>query len=71
MTIEADICPICGEGQLEHRVEKIPVEYKGQNTLLDSHYSVCDVCGSEQANAGQMRDNKWAMVAFKKRVDGL
>lgn len=71
MTKQEEICPICGEGHLEHRVEKNSVEYNGQTALLDSQYSVCDLCGSEQASHNQTRNNKRAMVAFKKQVDGL
>ncbi|MET0008712.1 MAG: type II toxin-antitoxin system MqsA family antitoxin [Candidatus Thiodiazotropha sp. 6PLUC9] len=66
-----NLCPICGEGKLHPEVGKNPVEYKGQTTELDLHYSLCDACGSEQADAAQTRINKRLMVAFKKRVDGL
>jgi HTH-type transcriptional regulator/antitoxin MqsA len=72
MTIkQQETCSICGEGQLEPQVEKNAVEYNGHTGLLDSHYSVCNACGSEQANMQQTRDNKRAMLAFKKQVDGL
>jgi HTH-type transcriptional regulator / antitoxin MqsA len=71
MTKQDEICPICGEGHLEHRVEKNTVEYNGQTALLDSQYSVCDYCGSEQASPIQTRNNKRAMIAFKKRVTGI
>jgi YgiT-type zinc finger domain-containing protein len=71
MTTQEGICPICGEGCLEARVDKNPVEYKGQSTVLDAHYSVCDSCGSEQTSAVQSRTNKRAMIAFRKHVDGL
>lgn len=64
-------CPICEEGNLSERVGKNRVDYKGSVTELDSHFSVCDSCGSEQANAQQVRMNKRYMVAFKKQVDGL
>jgi HTH-type transcriptional regulator/antitoxin MqsA len=71
MTKQDEVCPICGEGHLEHRAEKNSVEYNGHTALLDSYYSVCDLCGSEQASPNQTRDNKRAMMAFKKKVDGL
>ncbi|MCF7990495.1 MAG: type II toxin-antitoxin system MqsA family antitoxin [Thiohalocapsa sp.] len=71
MAKNGDRCPICGEGHLTVQVDKHPVEYKGVSESLDSYYSVCDACGSEQADAAQTRDNKRLMVAFKKRVDGL
>lgn len=56
-----DLCPICGVG-------KNLVEYRGQTTELDIHFSICDACGSEQANAAQTRCNQRMMIAFKKRV---
>lgn len=71
MTTHVQTCPICGEGHLEARVAKNAVEYKGHTAVLDAHYAVCDTCGSEQTNAAQARMNKRAMLAFKKRVDGL
>lgn len=71
MTKQGEICPICGEGYLAHRVEKNEVEYNSQSAQLDCYYSVCDSCGSEQASPNQTRDNKRAMMAFKKQVDGL
>lgn len=71
MTTSQNICPICGEGHLQARTGKNTVEYKGQSTELDMFYTECDACGSEQANATQLRANKRAMVAFKKQVDGL
>lgn len=64
-------CPICGEGNLQPKVGKNLVEYKGQSTEITFQYSVCDACGSEQSDAAQLRANKRAMVAFKKGVDGL
>lgn len=71
MNTQDSICPICGEGLLEARVDKNPVEYKGHSVELDVQYSVCDSCGSEQADAVQTRQNKRAMLAFKKTVDSL
>jgi HTH-type transcriptional regulator/antitoxin MqsA len=71
MSDSNNLCPICGEGKLHPEVSKNPVEYKGQATELDLHFSLCGACGSEQADAAQTRVNKRLMIAFKKRVDGL
>lgn len=65
------LCPICAEGYLHSHVEKNLVEYNGIKKELDSHFSVCDGCGSETALPEQTRLNKRLMVAFKKEVDGL
>ncbi len=61
-----DFCPLCSEGNLQHKISKNPVEYKGQSDELDFHFSVCDSCGSEQSNAVQLRANKRTMLKFKK-----
>ena len=71
MTISHDICPICSEGHLQFCVGKNTVGYKGKSTEMDMQYSVCDACGSEQADTVQLRTNKRAMMAFRKQVDGL
>lgn len=71
MTHSHNVCPICGEGHLEPCIGKNAVEYKGKSVELDTQYSVCDVCGSEQADAVQLRTNKRAMTAFRKQVNGL
>jgi len=64
-------CPICGAGNLCSKIGKNSVEYRGQTRELDIYFSLCDGCGSEQADATQIRNNKRLMVAFKKQVDGL
>ena len=71
MTDDTDkTCSACGEGMLHPRVDKEPVEYEGQTTELDVHYSVCDACGSELANGKQIDLNAKNMVIFCKKVDG-
>lgn len=71
MTASGERCPICGEGHLSEMTGSNPVEYGGRTSELPLLYSVCDVCGSEQAGAAQTRANKRAMIAFRKQVDGL
>tara|TARA_R110001583_G_scaffold193799_1_gene363117 strand:+ start:391 stop:978 length:588 start_codon:yes stop_codon:yes gene_type:complete len=65
------VCPICDEGHLHARSEMIEVEHAGHAGQIESLYSECDECASETATAAQMRDNKRAMIAFKKQADGL
>ena len=71
MSIQNNICPLCGEGHLQQHADQEEVEYKGRKGITPLYYSECDVCGSEQADAIQTRNNKRAMLAFKKQVDGL
>lgn len=71
MSDSPKICPLCAEGRLHEQIGKNGVDYKGQTTELDLHYSLCDACGSEQSDAAQLRTNKRAMMAFKKQVEGL
>lgn len=71
MNTHEKICPVCGEGQLRERVVQEMTEYKGRTAETPLYFSECDACGSEQADAAQTRANKRAMIAFRKRVDGL
>lgn len=65
MKLVNTLCPICLEGNLHNKVGKNPVEHDGYKTELDFYYSVCDVCGSEQADANQSEINKNVMIDFK------
>lgn len=64
-------CPACGEGELHSREELREVEHAGQHGRVPVVFSVCDQCGSEVAGAAEALANKRAMIAFRKRVDGL
>lgn len=65
------LCLICGEGHLHQTIETNPLTYKGVTKDLPLYGSTCDVCGSEQADAEDVRNNKRVMQEFKKEVDGL
>lgn len=66
-----ELCPICGEGHVTSHVEMVESEYKGQTTMLPSHYQLCDACHSDFAGASEGKLNKRAIMAFRKSVDGL
>lgn len=66
-----ELCPICGEGHVEMRVEGVESEYKGRKDLVPMHYKVCDACASDFAGSDESRLNKRAIIAFHKAVDGL
>jgi len=65
------LCPICEAGSLVPQATENEVTYKEQTRSLPLLMSVCQACGSEQTTAQQARDNKRAMLAFRKEVDGL
>lgn len=67
---KSEECLICGEGKLTHLIDYNQVEYKGSTGFVALHYSTCDVCGSEQADAEDTRMNKRAMQEFKREVCG-
>jgi len=71
MTSHNEQCLICGEGHLHQTVETNSVTYNGVTRDLPLYGSTCDACCSEQADAKDVRENKRAMQAFKKEVDGL
>lgn len=64
-------CPICEAGPLVAQTAENEVTYQGLTRTLPLLMSVCVTCGSEQASGQQARDNKRAMLAFRKEVDGL
>jgi len=66
-----NLCPVCGEGHLHEQVDQLEVEYRGEKSLRNCLFSVCDTCGSETATAAQVRSNKQDTIAFRKSVDGL
>ncbi|WP_190365694.1 hypothetical protein [Pseudoalteromonas sp. S16_S37] len=61
-------CSICEMGQLILNTEKIRVEHLSQQGQIESQYSMCDYCNSEQAGTDEARLNKLAMNDFKKQV---
>ncbi|AVR04788.1 type II toxin-antitoxin system MqsA family antitoxin [Pluralibacter gergoviae] len=64
-------CPVCGEGHLTRRVQMSPIIYRGVTKQVEDHFSVCDACGLEQADAKALKQNKRAVIKAKKEVDGL
>lgn len=69
--MQNNMCGLCGEGRLDAQVSVDKVSYNGVEKNLPLYFSVCDVCGAEQALPAQSRENKRVMNAFKKEVDGL
>ncbi|AKX47389.1 hypothetical protein AKN94_08510 [Thiopseudomonas alkaliphila] len=51
-------CSICEMGQLILHTEMVTVEYLGQQDQIESQYSMCDYCNSEQAGADEARFNQ-------------
>lgn len=51
-------CPVCGEGYLTEHTEPNHFVRQGIFVSCEFVYSLCDHCGSEQADAVQMRRNK-------------
>lgn len=64
-------CPICGAGNLHAQRELIAVEHQGHKGEIESQFSLCDVCEVDQTNSADARFNKRAMIAFKKKTQGL
>lgn len=67
----AIVCEVCGEVSARPVTTSAEFEYKGwkHRAQLSGHH--CDVCGSEYANAEDLRSNKRLRMAFEKQVDGL
>jgi HTH-type transcriptional regulator/antitoxin MqsA len=68
---QSTLCPLCGVGQVTAKVDEVETEYKGHSALLPMHYQVCAHCTSDFSGADENRLNRRALLAFRKRVDGL
>jgi HTH-type transcriptional regulator/antitoxin MqsA len=66
-----ELCPLCGEGHVSAHVDAFEAEHKGQVGRVSQHFKLCDHCGSDFAGAAEAKLNKRALMAFRKRVDGL
>ena len=66
-----ELCPICGEGHVTAQVQEIESDYKGHKAMLPLHYRLCNVCTSDFAGAPESKLNRRALMAFRKRIDGL
>jgi len=64
-------CPICGEGSLHAQKNMRTIERNGYKADVALFFSVCDTCQSEQASAEQLKQNKRAMIAFRKKANNL
>ncbi len=51
-------CPICGEGVLTEQQDTNKVNVDDREVEVSFFYSVCNICGSEQANSNQLKKNK-------------
>lgn len=71
MNAQQELCPLCGEGHVTARVQYEEQTYKGHTELIALHLNECDHCSSEFSGAAETRLNKRALMAFRKRVDGL
>ena len=65
------LCPLCGEGVLTPKEDRLETEYAGRKGTVTLRYAECDACGSEITGEDDSRANKRAVLAFRKSVDGL
>jgi HTH-type transcriptional regulator / antitoxin MqsA len=57
--INKTLCPICEEGDLSTHTDMVEyITLEGVAILIPLVYSVCNVCGSEQAGTEQTAINK-------------
>lgn len=66
-----ELCPLCGEGHVSTHSEMVESEYKAQKVMLPLVFKQCDACGSDFAGAAESKQNKRALMAWRKQVDGL
>lgn len=64
-------CTACGSDSVRERSARESLRYKGQDIDVVVAFSVCDVCGDEFLTTEQIRVNDRAVVAAKRKTDGL
>jgi HTH-type transcriptional regulator/antitoxin MqsA len=64
-------CKACGSASVRERSAREGLRYKGQDIDVPVAFSVCDVCGDEFLATDQIRLNDRAVVAAKRKADGL
>jgi HTH-type transcriptional regulator/antitoxin MqsA len=65
------LCPICGEGQVTSHCEEAEQRYGRHQGMVPLYFRSCSHCGSDFSGKEESLLNKRAMMAFRKRVDGL
>lgn len=66
-----ETCQICGEGFLTELHSLTLCEYRGFTKNLDTIFSTCDGCGSDQVDSIQTKYNKQNFIEWKQEVDLL
>lgn len=66
-----NLCPLCGEGQVTSHMDEVAQLYGSHEGMVPMYFRSCSHCGSDFAGAEESLLNKRAMLAFRKRVDGL
>lgn len=65
------LCPLCGEGEVTSHIAESEQSFDGHTGMVPMHFRSCSHCGSDFAGVTESLLNKRAMMAFRKRVEGL
>lgn len=64
-------CKACGSGCVREGSARESLHYKGQDLDVSIAFSACDACGDEFLTTDQIRLNDRAVVAAKRKAEGL
>lgn len=64
-------CKACGSASVRECSARENLCYKGQDIAVSVAFSMCDACGDEFLTTDQIRVNDRAVVAAKRKADGL
>ena len=67
----ANLCPLCGAGELALLKEPDELQYKGQALLVEMEYAVCRQCGEETILPEQIKRNDCNVRDAWRKADGL
>jgi HTH-type transcriptional regulator/antitoxin MqsA len=65
------LCPLCGDGQVTSHRDEVEQNYGGHRGMVPLYFRNCSHCGSDFSGPEESQLNKRAMMAFRKRVDGV
>lgn len=69
MTMNNELCPVCGEGFLKPKSSTNTVKICNQEYDIPFYFAVCDCCESEVADAEDAARNKELMLEIRTRVE--
>jgi len=70
--MKAQICPVCGAGELKKKVSAQHFEYKGESITISNYVTyMCNECGESIIDNVSVKESGKKLKNFQREVDGL